>query len=115
MIVRSFRHRAVNATAWSLASQAGRLVALRLTILVLARLLATALDFRRLSAVGGLTVGASSAVAVAMAYGGWGVSSLAAQLVLLSAVPALLVWVVDDWSPRGGFDRAALGRLASWT
>jgi PST family polysaccharide transporter len=206
----SFRHRAVSAVAWSLASQAGRLAALRLTSLVLARLLAPrefglltmvtvltnfavlvsdlgigaaliqrrdvtreqlssafwlvlgvatalaaafalgaplvarlygeptlaplvvavsvtlvfdasstiqrtrmakALDFRRLSAVEGLALVASSAVAVAMAYRGWGAWSLAAQLVLLSAVPALLVWVVDDWSPRGRLDRAALGRL----
>lgn len=47
---------------------------------------------------------AAAAAAVALAIGGWGIWSLAVQMVLSSTINSLLVWRLSDWKPRVRLD-----------
>jgi len=53
----------------------------------------------------------SGALAVSLAWIGWGVWALVAQLVVASAARTAMVWVSSRWRPRGRFRRGSLKTL----
>lgn len=63
-------------------------------------LLKKSLDFRIISIVKISSVGISGAVAITMAYLGFGVWSLAVQPVVHSMITAILLWKLSKWRPE---------------
>ena len=57
------------------------------------------LNFKSMSIVQFIAAVVSVVVAVAMAYGGWGVWALVAQQLVASFVTTTLLWYVSDWRP----------------
>ena len=74
-------------------------------------LLTKALEFRLLAKVGVVSSGVSGALAIALAWKGFGVWSLVCQSVSASAVSAVLLWLWNDWRPTGRFRASSLKRL----
>ncbi|TCV94958.1 O-antigen/teichoic acid export membrane protein [Luteibacter rhizovicinus] len=60
------------------------------------------------------SVGAGIA-GIALAYAGWGVWSLAWQIVLASALRTLMLWIASGWLPRGRFSPSSLKHLGSFS
>ena len=73
-------------------------------------LLSRQLDFKTVWKVGMAASGVSGAVAVALAWRGWGVWSLAIQANISTLITTVLVWSLVPWRPRG---RASLASLRS--
>lgn len=74
-------------------------------------LLTKRLDFKRpmkVSVTAGLL---SGCIAVAMAFQGYGVWSLAAQTISSSILTTTLFWILSDWRPRFVFSLASTKRL----
>jgi PST family polysaccharide transporter len=74
-----------------------------------------AIDFKALSIaeIGAVCLG--SLVAVAMAYDGWGVWSLAVRAVLMGAAMTGLLWILSDWRPRFTFSWSAVRELLGFS
>lgn len=53
----------------------------------------------------------SGILAIYMAYTGWGVWSLAAQIIGSASVSAVILWLVSDWRPALQFSMESLSRL----
>jgi O-antigen/teichoic acid export membrane protein len=79
--------------------------------LIHATLLAKRLDFRTQAVVGALSASAGGAVAVVLAWKGYGVWALAAQVLFASVASTALFWIMSPWRPSGAFNRASLRRL----
>ena len=73
-------------------------------------LLSRRLDFKTQWKVGMAASGVSGTVAVALAWRGWGVWSLAIQANISALITTLLVWSLVSWRPRA---RASLASLRS--
>ncbi len=72
------------------------------------------LNFKRqaIASLTGIAVG--GVVAIAMAYGGYGVWSLVAQLLVNAVVYNALLWALSPWRPRSGFSWESLKVLSSF-
>ena len=70
-------------------------------------LLTQRLDFRSRANAEIVASLCSGAVAVALAWRGFGVWSLAWQAIVAIGVRALLLWLLSGWRPRGHFDAAS--------
>ncbi len=75
-------------------------------------LIAIDLDFRRqaVATLSGVVVG--GALAIWMAWQGFGVWALVAQQITAGVVTALMLWVMSPWRPRGEFSFEALRGLS---
>lgn len=69
------------------------------------------LAFRKLALADTVTTLAAGAAAVALAMSGYGVWSLAWQVVVSAVVNALVVWGVSGWRPRMRFDPGSIREL----
>lgn len=63
-------------------------------------ILTKSLDFRTISIVEIISVSISGLIAIVLAYMGFGVWSLAIQTVTISAITAILLWLLNDWRPK---------------
>jgi PST family polysaccharide transporter len=77
-------------------------------------LLRRSLKFRLIGLRSIIAILASSALAVVMAFTGWGVWSLVALQLGQAAISALLLWWVSDWRPRLAYSRAAFRDLRAY-
>lgn len=78
-------------------------------------LLARRLDFRLPAALGCIAAAVAGTCAVTLAWLGFGVFSLAAQLLITSVVETLLLFRVCDWRPRFELRIAALHDLLGFS
>ncbi len=78
-------------------------------------LLTRALSFRTLSVVEISAIAASGGLAIVMALAGFGVWSLAAQMVSLSAVTAAMLWKLAHWRPDLRFSWPAIRDLLGYS
>lgn len=62
-------------------------------------LLTKSLDFKKLAAIKIVSLGVSSLLAVILAYWQYGVWSLVWQLVLMSLIESIILWMSCDWRP----------------
>lgn len=74
-------------------------------------LLTKRLDFRTQMKVGSITTVTSGAVAVYLAWRGYGIWALAAQTLVATVVTTALLWVFNRWRPALVFSRASSRRL----
>jgi PST family polysaccharide transporter len=74
-----------------------------------------ALDFQTLAIVEICALAVAGAVSITMAYTGFGVWSLAVQSVIVSAITALLIWILSDWRPSLLFRWAAIKDLLGFS
>jgi teichuronic acid exporter len=72
------------------------------------------LDFKTLTKVNFTTALISGAIAVYMAFNGYGVWALVAQILIRSALTVVLVWWVLKWMPKGSFSKKSLQQLFSY-
>jgi teichuronic acid exporter len=72
------------------------------------------LDFKTLTKVNFATALISGGIAVYMAFNGYGVWALVAQILIRSTLTALLVWWVLKWKPTGSFSKKSLQQLFSY-
>jgi PST family polysaccharide transporter len=73
------------------------------------------LNFQILAIVEICALAVAGAVSITMAYTGFGVWSLAVQSVIVSAVTALLLWLLSDWRPSLLFHWAAIKDLLGFS
>jgi O-antigen/teichoic acid export membrane protein len=73
--------------------------------------LTRAIDFKTQTKVRFLAVGIAGAVAVVMAYQGFGAWSLVAKFGIMALVNTGALWVVNPWRPSMVFSRASFRRL----
>lgn len=71
-------------------------------------LLEKRMEFRKLFVVETAAIVASGAVAIRLAFAGWGAWSLVAQTLTLTGVNAALLWLVSSWRPAWRVDLSAL-------
>lgn len=69
------------------------------------------LNFRLLTKINAISIIISSVIAVLMAWYGFGVWSLAAQMLSLSLASTILTWHLSTWRPSGVFSFPALKQL----
>lgn len=74
-------------------------------------ILRRAMDFRLLALVELVTVFVAGVVAIALAMMGYGVWSLAWQILTASIATAVALWWLTNWRPRLRFDRSAVAEL----
>ncbi len=67
--------------------------------------------YRRLALIDNVSLAAAGATAVGCAFAGLGVWSLIVFTFVFDGADTLLLWVLSDWRPSRGFDRAALREL----
>ncbi|WP_133687171.1 lipopolysaccharide biosynthesis protein [Maribacter spongiicola] len=72
------------------------------------------LDFKTLTKVNFATAIISGSIAVYMAYIGYGVWSLVAQILIRSSLTVILVWWLTKWRPTGSFSKSSLKQLFSY-
>ncbi|MBE7552144.1 MAG: MOP flippase family protein [Anaerolineales bacterium] len=78
-------------------------------------LLTKSLDFRRLSVVDLVSVGLSGAVAIGLAFAGFGVWSLAVQSVVSASMVTILLWSLSSWRPGFDFSWQAIKNLLGFS
>lgn len=78
-------------------------------------LIAKRLDFRTLSIVEITSVGTAGTIAVAMAWLGFGVWSLAVHSVIISILSAALLWKFSNWRPDFTFKWEAVKNLLGFS
>ena len=66
------------------------------------------LDFKSLFFVNSIGVIISGAIAIYMAYQGYGVWSIVVKLLLLSIIKTILLWIISNWKPRLLFSLSSL-------
>ena len=74
-------------------------------------LLTKELDFRTQMKASATSQAISGVIAVVLAWMGFGVWSLAAQIVVATVINVLLLWILHPWRPRAGFRLASLRSL----
>jgi teichuronic acid exporter len=74
-------------------------------------LLTKRLNFRKQMTVGAIATGVSGVLAVGLAFHGFGVWSLAAQIVTSTSLTTVLLWVVNPWRPGFVFRLASARKL----
>ncbi|MBD1262677.1 lipopolysaccharide biosynthesis protein [Maribacter polysiphoniae] len=72
------------------------------------------LDFKTLTKLNFVTTIISGGIAVFMAYDGYGVWALVAQILIRSILTAILVWLVLKWRPNWVFSKTSLSNLFSY-
>lgn len=72
------------------------------------------LDFKTLTKVNFATTLVSGAIAVYMAFDGYGIWALVAQILIRSTLTVILVWWVLKWKPNGKFSKTSLKKLFSY-
>lgn len=82
--------------------------------LVQTSLLAKKLDFKTQMKISLLAVILSGVIGIVMAYRGFGVWSLVAQLVSKSLFQAILLWLFNDWRPTAVFSLSSLKSMFSF-
>lgn len=79
--------------------------------LIQTTLLNKAVKFKVLAKVNMLSLTLSSGCSLAMAYGGWGVWTLAWQPVILAFSRSALLWLFNDWRPQWCFRMSSIREL----
>ncbi len=74
-------------------------------------LLTKRLDFRTQLKVGVVASVLSGVVAITMAWKGYGVWALAAQIVVMTTVTTALLWLANRWRPTWTFSRGSVNKL----
>jgi len=82
--------------------------------LVQRALLAKKLDFKTQMKISLLAVAASGVIGIIMAYQGFGVWSLVAQMVSKSLFQAIFLWIFNDWRPTAVFNVSSLRSMFSF-
>jgi O-antigen/teichoic acid export membrane protein len=82
--------------------------------LVQTSLLAKKLDFKTQMKISFLAMIISGVIGIAMAYQGFGVWSLVAQLVSKSLFQAIFLWLFNDWRPSAAFSYLSLRSMFSF-
>lgn len=82
--------------------------------LVQSSLLTRNVDFRTHAKISLCATPVAGTVAIAMAYGGWGVWSLIAQAILRALMRLVLLWSLCTWRPSRAFSFASLHSLFSF-
>jgi len=82
--------------------------------IVQSSLLSRKLDFKKRTQVSMMAGCSSGLIAVGLAWRGFGVWSLAAQMVLNAGLTSLFFWLVSDWRPIFRFKFSAVRNLASY-
>ncbi len=72
------------------------------------------MDFRTLSVIENIALVSADAVAIGMAFDGFGVWSLVGLALIQPGLRALLLWVSSSWRPTGGPDRLSFDELWSF-
>lgn len=73
------------------------------------------LNFRPLAIANIVSVSVAGAVAIAMAFTGFGVWSLVANYLVASAVATLLLWKLNSWRPLFSFEWSAVKELLGFS
>ncbi len=75
-------------------------------------LITIALDFKRqaFASLSGVALG--GAVAIYMAYNGWGVWALVAQQIISDSTRTAIIWIIARWRPHGSFSMESFKTLA---
>jgi len=76
-----------------------------------ATLLTKRLNFRTLTLVGLVATLVSCAIAIWMAWSGFGVWALAAQIIVATAVSTIMLWTCSSWRPAWTFSALSARRL----
>lgn len=79
-----------------------------------ATLLTKAMDVRPLAFIGVCSTLISGALAIVLAWLGFGAQALAWQLLAQSAISTVLMWVLHPWRPTRRFSLTVLSRLAAF-
>ncbi len=82
--------------------------------LVQTSLLAKKMDFKTQMKISFLAVAASGVIGIIMAYQGFGVWSLVAQMVSKSLFQAIFLWIFNDWRPTAVFNISSLRSMFSF-
>jgi teichuronic acid exporter len=82
--------------------------------LVQTSLLAKKMDFKTQMKISLLAVIISGVIGIVMAYQGFGVWSLVAQMVSKSLFQAIFLWIFNDWRPKGVFSFSSLKSMFSF-
>jgi len=82
--------------------------------LVQTSLLAKKMDFKTQMKISLLAVIMSGVIGIAMAYRGFGVWSLVAQMVSKSLFQAIFLWLFNDWRPTAAFNFSSLKSMFSF-
>lgn len=73
------------------------------------------MDFKTNTRITLIASSAAGLAAITLAFKGYGVWSLAIQLVLQSALRSILLWVYVKWRPTGGFSFASIKSMTSYS
>ena len=77
-------------------------------------LLRKALNFKKISIIHFVATGISVAIAIVLAYNGWGVWTLVVQQLVNSFISTLLLWIKSGWSPRLCFSMSSFNELFNY-
>jgi PST family polysaccharide transporter len=73
------------------------------------------MDFRKLAVIETITMAIAGAFAIALALIGYGVWSLAWQMIVTTIIGVVLFWFLTDWRPRFQFDKNAVKELLGFS
>jgi PST family polysaccharide transporter len=78
-------------------------------------ILRRSMDFRKLAVIETTTMLIAGAFAITLALIGFGVWSLASQMIITTFVGVILFWFLTDWRPRFQFDKNAVKELLGFS
>jgi O-antigen/teichoic acid export membrane protein len=73
------------------------------------------MDFRKLAIIETLTIAIAGGFAITLALMGFGVWSLAWQMLMSTTVGVITMWQVSDWRPRFCYDKNAVKELVGFS
>jgi O-antigen/teichoic acid export membrane protein len=73
------------------------------------------MDFRKLAIIETLTMAIAGGFAITLAFIGFGVWSLAWQMLISTTVGVIIMWQVSDWKPMLCFDKNAVKELIGFS
>lgn len=78
-------------------------------------ILSRSMDFRKLAVIETTTMATAGGFAIALALIGYGVWSLACQMIITTIIGVVLFWFLTDWRPRFQFDKNAVKGLLGFS
>jgi PST family polysaccharide transporter len=78
-------------------------------------ILSRSMDFRKLAVIETTTMFIAGAFAITLALIGYGVWSLAWQMIITTIIGVILFWFFTDWRPRFQFDKNAVKELLGFS
>jgi PST family polysaccharide transporter len=73
------------------------------------------MDFRKLAIIETITMIIAGSSAITLAFMGFGVWSLAWQILISTTVGVIIMWQVSDWKPKLSFDKNAVKELIGFS